>query len=40
MTLRYSHLSPTHRGRAVEVLDGYVDTPVDTKAADADREIG
>jgi len=40
MTQRYSHLSPTHRRRAVEVLDGYVDTPVDTKPANADQGIG
>jgi len=40
MTLRYSHLSPTHRRRAVEVLDGYVDTPVDTKTTDSDQGIG
>jgi integrase len=32
MTLRYAHLSPAHRKEAVEVLDHYVDTPVDTEA--------
>jgi hypothetical protein len=30
MTLRYAHLSPAHRKEAVERLDRYVDTPVDT----------
>jgi integrase len=40
MTLRYAHLSPAHRSEAVEVLDGYVDTPVDTEAGSENSEAG
>jgi len=32
MTLRYSHLSPDHKKRAVDVLGKRIDTRVDTKA--------
>ncbi len=38
MILRYAHLSPAHRRDAVEVLDRYVDTTVDTNAFDAESE--
>ncbi len=40
MTLRYAHFSPAHRHDAVAVLDGYVDTPVDTKAEGHDQQAG
>jgi integrase len=40
MTLRYAHLSPAHRSEAVQVLDGYVDTPVDTEAGSENSEAG
>ncbi|HYV18371.1 MAG TPA: site-specific integrase [Verrucomicrobiae bacterium] len=40
MTLRYAHLSPAHRTEAVEVLDRYVDTPVDTEAESRDSDVG
>ena len=40
MTLRYAHLSPAHRRDAVAVLDGYVDTPVDTKGSAVDQQAG
>jgi len=31
MTLRYSHLSPSHKKQAVETLNNRVDTNTDTK---------
>ena len=31
MTMRYSHLAPVHRSRAIQILDTALQTPTDTK---------